>query len=356
MRVHSEHKPLESILKKSITCASPRLQRMMMKLQKYDFKVNYKQRKYMYLADTLSRAYIAATDHPSGTEFEIVKNASYLPMSDERKLEIRAATETDEALQILKQVILQGWREERKDLHEQAKPYFSTRDELTVKDGLIFRGQRAVIPQSLRQEMKQRIHSSHLGIGSCLRRTRETLFWPGMSAEIKELIKSCEVCRSYDTTPQKETLMPHKVTTRPWEQIGADLFKLDNKDYLVTSDYYSNFFEIDRLPNTRASTVIPKLKNHFARYGYPDNVISDNGRQFISEEFAVFAKDWDFFHRKSRPGDSKANGKAESAVKTAKKLLRKALDDKTVRQTKKKRLLTLKLYRTHLRCNFHLTY
>ena len=54
--VQSDHKQLESILKKSITCASSRLQRMMMRLQKYDFKVNYKQRKHMYLADTLSRA------------------------------------------------------------------------------------------------------------------------------------------------------------------------------------------------------------------------------------------------------------------------------------------------------------
>ena len=283
----------------------------------------------MYLADTLSRAYLASTEHPSGTEFEVVNNASWLPMSSERIQEIRTATERDEALQILKQVILQGWPEERKDLPEQAKPYFSTRDELTVQDGLIFRGQRVVIPQSLRQDMKQRIHSSHLGIGSCLRRAREALFWPGMSAEIKELITSCEICRNYETTPQKETLMSHEVTTRPWEQVCADLFTIDGKEYLVTSDYYSNFFEIDRLPNRRASTVILKLKNHFARYGCPERVISDNGPQFYSEEFADFAKQWDFVHRTSSPGNSKANGKAESGVKTAKKLLRKAIDAKS---------------------------
>lgn len=327
--VRSDHKPLESILKKSITCASPRLQRMIMRLQKYNFKVNYEQGKHMYLADTLSRAYLASTKHPSGTEFEVVNNASCLPMSSERIQEIRNATERDENLQVLKQVILQGWPEDRKDLPEQAKPYFSTRDELTVQDGLIFRGERVVIPQSLRHDMKQRIHSSHLGIGSCLRRAREALFWPGMSSEIKELITSCEICRTYETTPQKETLMSHEITSRPWEQIGADLFVLDGKEYLVTSDYYSNFFEIDRLLNSRASTVILKLKNHFARYGCPERVISDNGPQFSSDEFAQFAKQWDFVHRTSSPGNSKANGKAESAVKTAKRLLRKAIDSKS---------------------------
>lgn len=60
------------------------------------------------------------------------------------------------------------------------------------------------------------------------------------------MIDTCETCRKYETSPQKETLMPHEITTRPCEQIGADLFTLDGKDYLVTSDYYSNFCEIDR--------------------------------------------------------------------------------------------------------------
>ena len=71
-----------------------------------------------------------------------------------------------------------------------------------------------------------------------------------------------------------------------------------------------------------------KLKSHFARYGCPDQVVSDNGPQFTAEEFAEFAKDWDFEHTPSSPGNSKANGKVESAVQTAKALLRKGLDAK----------------------------
>ena len=120
--------------------------------------------------------------------------------------------------------------------------------------------------------------------------------------------------------------MSHETPARPWEQIGVDLFTFDNKEFLVTVDYYSNFWEVDRLPNTRASTVILKLKSHFARYGCPDKVISDNGPQFTADEFSKFAKTWHFEHRTSSPGNSKGNGKAESAVKTAKRLMRKALD------------------------------
>lgn len=63
-----------------------------------------------------------------------------------------------------------------------------------------------------------------------------------MSAEIKEYISACEICRELDTTSQtKETLMSHEVPSRPWEKIAADISTLDGKDYLVTIDYYSNF-------------------------------------------------------------------------------------------------------------------
>ena len=97
-------------------------------------------------------------------------------------------------------------------------------------------------------------------------------------------------------TLTKETLMSHNVPSHPWEKIATDIFNLDGRDYSVTIDYYSNFWEVDRLSNTKASTTILKLKSHFALYGIPDQVMSDNGPQFTSDEFANFAKTWDFEH------------------------------------------------------------
>ena len=108
-----------------------------------------------------------------------------------------------------------------------------------------------------------------------------------------------------------------------------DLFELNRKEYMVTVDYFSNFWEVDRLTSTTSAAIILQLKNHFARYGCPDRLISDNGPQFASSEFAEFAKEWDFEHRTSSPGNSKANRKVESAVKTAKNLIRKALESRT---------------------------
>ena len=102
-----------------------------------------------------------------------------------------------------------------------------------------------------------------------------------------------------------------------------DLFQYDNKDYLITVCYRSNFWEIDKLSDTKSKTVIGKLKAHCARYGIPEEIVSDNGPQYISDEFAVFTRGWGIRHTTTSPYLSNSNGKAESAVKTAKKMLKK---------------------------------
>ena len=107
------------------------------------------------------------------------------------------------------------------------------------------------------------------------------------------------------------------------------MFTLNERNYLITVDYYSNYWEIDRLDDTTARPIINKTKAHFGRHGIPDIYVSDNGPQYSSEEFQNFSNTWEFEHGTSAPGNSKANGMAESAVKTAKNLLRKAMKSKS---------------------------
>ena len=171
--------------------------------------------------------------------------------------------------------------------------------------------------------MLKRIHSSHIGV-RCLQRARACLYWPRTSAEVKEHISTCETCRTYETKQPKETLMIHEVPQGPCRKVGSDLFTLNNCDYLVTVDYYSDYYELDKLPNAKAGNVIKATKSHFARHGIPEQLISDNGPQYISDEFKLFAREQDFEHKPVDPYNSQANGKVESAVKKAKKILRKS--------------------------------
>ncbi|CAB4039170.1 Transposon Ty3-G Gag-Pol poly, partial [Paramuricea clavata] len=69
------------------------------------------------------------------------------------------------------------------------------------------------------------------------------------------------------------------------------------------------------------------MKRHFAVHGVPELLMTDNGTQFVSEEFKLFAKDWSFKHVTSSPTYPQSNGLAENAVKQAKKLLEKSKRD-----------------------------
>ena len=322
--IHSDHKPLEAILKKALNKAPRRLQGMILRVQQYDIEVIYCKGKEMHIADKLSRASLPYDG--SQTELEQVNMVSYLPIRPERLQQIRQATEQDEVSQLLSKVILQGWPDDRNNLHTLLHPYHHVRDEMAIQDGIIFKGERILIPRCLRSEIKKAIHSSHIGIDGCLRRARECVFWPGMSADIREYITTCETCRKFEVDQPKETLMQHDVPETPWQKVGIDLFAFDGQSYLVTVDYLSNFFEIDRLEDTTTATVIRKLKAQFARHGLPCEVVSDPGPQFRASMFRDFAVAYDFEHLLVSPANQKANGKAGSAAKSAKRLMRKCKD------------------------------
>jgi len=95
---------------------------------------------------------------------------------------------------------------------------------------------------------------------------------------------------------------------------------------LITTDCYSNFFELDILTSTTARAVINKLKPHLARYGLPERLATDNGPQLDCAEFQKFAAEYQFEHVKTSPRYPQSNGKAENSVKTAKSILKKAAD------------------------------
>ncbi|XP_064115055.1 uncharacterized protein K02A2.6-like [Macrobrachium nipponense] len=149
------------------------------------------------------------------------------------------------------------------------------------------------------------------------------MYWPGISAEIRQYVESCDVCTSYSYKQPEEPLHLHEVPSCPWQKVGSDMSTIEGRNYLVTVDYCSNFFEVDYLPETTSDAVITKLKHHFACHGIPDTLISDNDPQYSSHLFDDFARKWGFCHEPISPGNSKTNGAAEAAVKIAKNLMKK---------------------------------
>ena len=231
-----------------------------------------------------------------------------IPVSDDKLKDIRNTTENDAELQELRHCVKQGWPETLKETPASVQIYWNSRDEINEINGIIFKGEKIVIPKSMRQEILTKIHTGHMGIQKSKERARDVVYWPGMSKEIEKFVERCSTRQERQNLPEKEPLLPHPIPSRPWQIIGTDLFWWDNTNYLLVVDYYSNFPEICRLPNTQSSTVIQHTKSVFARYGIPEVVISDNGPQYASQEYEEFANTWGFCHNISSPASGGARG------------------------------------------------
>ena len=138
----------------------------------------------------------------------------------------------------------------------------------------------------------------------------------------QQWLNRCHTCAKL-RPERREPLMALSFPSLPWSRIGTDLFELDQTDYLIVVDYASRWFEIRKLRSTTSAAVTRHMCEIFALHGIPDTVVSDNGPQYISQEFADFAKDMGFTHITSSPLYPQANGEVERAVQTAKNILRK---------------------------------
>ena len=137
----------------------------------------------------------------------------------------------------------------------------------------------------MRQKILKRLHAAHSGVESCLKLAREYVFWPGITAQVKEHVRRCQTWAMTGPSLRKETWAAEDAPTRPWQIVGVDLFEFETRQYLIVTDYFSSFWEIDNMTSTTSVAVIRKMKSIFARHGVPDKLRSDNGPQFILEQF-----------------------------------------------------------------------
>ena len=343
--VETDHKPLEALAKKPIYTVPKRLQRMMLRLQKYDLNIIYKKGSSMYIADTLSRAYLTSPNRMTGKrdeeDFENVRSVEDLDVQKDQISKIKAATAEDEDIKFVMGHIQKWWPKQWEEAPMSAHPYFTVRNELSIQDGLLFKGDRVVVPASLHSDMLRLLHASHIGMEGCIQTCYacfmppilewkdaftelESFYWPGMNAHVRDFVSKCSICLSFKPEQCRKPLQPHEVPERPWSKVGTDLFSCSQRNYLITVDYYSSYFEVDYLKDTLSTTVIEKLAVHFARHGIPDILVSDNGPQFDSDVFRCFTKMWKFQHVTSLPRYPQSNGKVENAVKICKGLMKKA--------------------------------
>ena len=111
------------------------------------------------------------------------------------------------------------------ECHDAVKPYFKYREESTVVDGLVLKGQRIVIPNKLRQSCLARLHIAHMGVNKTLNQARQSVFWPGLTKDINELISACPACMKYAAKNCAKPLINDLAASKPWQPLSIDNLK-----------------------------------------------------------------------------------------------------------------------------------
>lgn len=326
----TDHQPLIHIFKKVISSiTNNRLKKMRLKLLRFHPRVEYLPGKYMHIADLLSRQCLGdpVEDDPEMTEVvhEVTK---YIPMSETIKADLQRETALDPGLSAVMKYCREGWPNNKNKVDNEAKPYWQIRMDIFVEDNLVILEDRIIVPIKLRKPVLKKLHTAHLGIDKTKARARQSLYWPGMSNDIANLIKECRPCERHSANNFREPLIPHEIPSLRFQKIGVDILNFDSKDYLVVEDYLSKWLEIKPLPSKSSKSVIDALRSIFATHGNPQEIFGDNN-PLNSSECHEFAKSMECEIKTSSPEYARSNGLAEKGVHIAKQMLKKCKDDGT---------------------------
>ena len=328
--IQTDHKPLVPLFSsKNLDELPIRVQRFRLRMMRFDFTISHVPGKSLLVADALSRA--PSTDPVDSDILLQLETSAYvnsvvqnLPASTRQLERIKQHQEEDEVCRQVAAYCQSGWPS-KQAISGAVRLYHPVATELSVENGLLMRGNRIVIPAALRLEMLDKLHTGHQGISKCRERARQSIWWPGLSKQLEELVKCCSECCQAQNQ-RSEPLIPTSLPELPWQKVATDLLEWRKHTYMLIVDYYSRFIKIAQLKHTTAEEVIVHTKSIFARHGVPEIVVSDNGPQYSSEAYAKFAQEFQFEHITSSPHYPQSNGESERAVKTVKSLLKKEGD------------------------------
>ncbi|GFN78382.1 Pol polyprotein [Plakobranchus ocellatus] len=316
----------------------------MLRLMRYNLQVKYTPGSQMYIADTLSRAYMSDQSDMNNDDDEavprIMSATVQRPATKQRLQEIRKASESGETLKKVKHHIVTGWPSHRGTTEPKVQAFWNLRHNLHVENNIAFFENRMIIPEALRKDILLKLHSSHLGVDKCKSRARESIFWSGITKDIELHVHKCNTRAKFRNSNRKEPTISHEIPNRPWAKLGADIFHFGGHDYLLVVDYFSNgghdyllvvdyfskYPEIARLTTKTATAVKTVLRPIFARHGITDKLIADN-MPFNSYQMKQFAKEWSLTITTSSPTYAQSNRQSERYIQTVKNLIRKAVEE-----------------------------
>ena len=341
--IATDHQPLVHLFgdqKPTSPMASARVTRWHMSLSAYNYKIVHKKGSEHLKADALSRLPLPCQDDEmhslyedeEAVPFHLLSDLDTQPVTAE---EVKKETRKDPVLRRVREHLLRGWPN-KSNVDPDLQAYYSRKDELSVEDDIILWGRQVVIPQApdIRTQLLSELHSTHPGIVKMKALARSYFWWPKLDSELELVIRTCPECQENQKSPTPVPMHPWEFPENPCQRVHLDYVTVDGKKVLVGVEAHSKWIEATIMNSTTAAATVKEVRRWFARLGLPETIVSDNGPQFVAEEFFSFLTENGVQHVQTAPYHPSSNGLAERAVQTVKSGVKKMSGDLETRLQK----------------------
>ena len=172
------------------------------------------------------------------------------PVSKAGLQELRLPTQSDPTLCSLTKTVHEGWPQSKKDCPKELLDFWSFRQEISKKDGLLYI-----------------LHLGHYAVDKMQLRALKMVYWPGINKDIFKQYQSCKTCIKHSKSQRCEPLQSHPTPELPWHTMATDLLEIKNSQYLLLVDYYSRFLILCKLGSTTPKVLVQEMKAVFAELG-----------------------------------------------------------------------------------------
>lgn len=303
-------KPLEYLFNKSQSKPSARIERWILRLLSFDFTVKYEPGEHN-LADPLSRL-TQGLKCPSGEPDVIAWLSEQVRPTAISISDLEKACLDDDELQKVKEAMYSGNWDDVPIGYKTA----TIKDDLSLYGELILRGDRIVVPRSLRKQVISLAHLGHQGGTSMKAQLRAKVWFPAMDKMIDSFVQKCKPCKM-TSLPDKPNPLSRRTPTLPWQDLAID-FKEGlpgDMSLLVVVCYTSRFIQIEATKPATTQRVIGALLKMFSSLGIPRSVTADNGPQFKAIEFKNFCLSYGIHLNLSTPYWPEQNGAVERQMR-----------------------------------------
>ena len=337
-----DHKPLLKLFGDRCLedIPNPRLRNLKERTLRYRFRMTYIPGVHNQTSDALSR-------HPSGSEsptrlhlqddviLPSLSCSTNTPQEEDDLPEaecsaisvipinwegLQISTTEDPNMQDLMQVIEEGPPSTKDMLPLGIQPYWRIMADLSINNDVVCYGDRIVVPLALRQPCLLALHSAHQGVSGMMARANSSLYWPGMTRDIEATRTNCTECNGNAPSQPKMPPVAPEVTDRPFGSICADYFHHAGSCYLVVVDRYSGWPIVSQATGGAAG-LAATLREVFGSFGIPDTITTDGGPEFTAHSTAEFLDSWGVQHRICSAYTPHSNNRAETGVKSMKRLI-----------------------------------